>query len=157
MVVSGETAVPADSDGLGYILGGVSGGAGGGGSIGAGDSIAETSYGGRGGGTTAYFGADCGGAGGIGDLTQPGTAGGNAPCPGGGGGGGGEARVTLAAPTEGLAITVEGVVVVPSKAGMAESADLAVVEARAGLASLAGRMEDKAGSAAEVARLMMGT
>ena len=79
-----------DSDGLGYILGGVSGGAGGGGSLGAGDSIGETSYGGTGGGTTAYFGANCGGAGGIGDLTQPGTAGGNAPCPGGGGGGGGE-------------------------------------------------------------------
>ena len=65
VVVSGETAVPRTSDGLGYILGGVSGGAGGGGSIGAGDSIAETSYGGRGGGTTAYFGADCAGAGGI--------------------------------------------------------------------------------------------
>lgn len=70
----------------------VAGGGGGGGSIGSGGATLETSFGGIGGGTTGFPGADCGGAQGM--ATSFGAAGGSAPCPGGGGGGGGQGIIS---------------------------------------------------------------
>ena len=145
-----------DSDGLGYILDGVSGGAGGGGSLGAGDSIGETSYGGTGAAPRLTLGPTAVGPEALAisrNQARPGAThrvreGAEAE---------GAKALTLAAPTEGLAITVEAVEAVPSKAGMAELADLVVVAAQAGPVSSAGLTEDKAGSAAGVGLLMMGT